>query len=245
MVHEDSACSLLSFFKPDDINFKKASKAILSNAKNYTANSLFELAKMELANNGKKTRSGEELLNEDVFAIVGNALSNLWMTSPTSITADTYNHLEWLCAKCTVGTIKDATAKNSFLMRTITLLKENCGSHPGVLLHVLQKLERMPSFAKAASSLGDALIGAYAQHFVERFHECSHSAYGNVINEMRCAQLHCKQYVKTGDVLFESRVVSKVRDIHFGKKKLLRMLDVEFRQKAVAGVATTGASKSK
>ena len=189
-------------------------------------NCLFELAKLEMSNSGKKLKNGEEAMSNEVFQIIEHALINLRMTTPTNVTSDTYIHLDWLCSKCTVG-----NSSRTYLSRTIGMLQEHCGTHPGILLHVLQTLDKTPTQAKAARVLGDTLVGSYTQHFIERLHECSHSAYGNVINEMRCAQLHCKQYVQGGDELFEERVISKVRDVHSGKKKLLRMLDGEFGQK--------------
>ena len=248
MLHTDSACQLLSFFKPNDVNFKQASSKILENFRNFTVNTLFELAKLEMSNSpAKKTKSGEEMLTEDMYKIIEKALANLKNTLSSGINAETYNHLEWLCVKCSVGPAKEVTSKSSYLARIISLLKEHSGRHPGVILHVLQLLEKTPTLFKLASALGEALVNAYSQHFIDRFHDCSHAAYGNVINEMRCAQLHCKQYVKGGDTLFEGRVVIRVREAHSGKKKLLRMLDVMFGPKAsgsgVNGPGTSGKGK--
>ncbi len=61
--HSDGACSMLEFFTPGDANYKKAVKIIMANSKNYSINSLFELAKL-LSNNSPKAAKGGSMSAE-------------------------------------------------------------------------------------------------------------------------------------------------------------------------------------
>ncbi len=58
---------MLEFFTPGDANHKKAVKIIMANSKNYSINSLFELAKLLSENSPKAAKAGS--MNAETFEV--------------------------------------------------------------------------------------------------------------------------------------------------------------------------------
>ncbi len=238
--HGESACDLLKHFKPADANYKAAVNKICENAMYYSANALFEIARYEVkvapspppAKKGRGSGAAavvsKETMNKDAFAVIEKAIENLTRTSAPNITSVTYAHLDWVCDLCNNTPVSKEVPKGYFFSEFIKLLQKHAKCHPGVLMRILQYVEKMPALLKVANVLGDTLVESYQAHFTQRLRECGHAAYSSVINEMHRARLQCRQYTKNGDSKFDIEVVKHVRSCHNGKKKLLKMLDQEF-----------------
>ncbi|CAH1775238.1 unnamed protein product [Owenia fusiformis] len=229
--HEEHACDLLSFFKPNDSNYTKAVMKILANANRYPPNALFQLAKMQ--HDAKKVKS--EIMDKNTMDIVELALKQLEKSYNGYEASQTVlNHIDWMYKLCTSGALGQPKeiSKSEQFTKMVSTLSETCSKHPEIILRVLQHLEKCPDLLKKCSSLGNTLIDAYRNSFEHQFQDCGHGSYGSVITEMVKARLHCKQYAKNGgDTKFDDVVVEHVKFVHSGKKKLQRMIDEEFGRK--------------
>ena len=220
--HEDDACTLMTrFFKPGDDNYQTAVRKILDNWDNYHAGALFHLAQLQQ----QQRRRRKDVMDQEVFAVVQKAFEKISLVS-----AKILEYVEWVFIACTCSNRKDPS-KSLFYGKMVACVCQHARSHPEVILKVLQSMEPHPALMKHSSAidLGAALIGSYKEHFLCRFRDCGHAAYTTVIGEMHRARLECKHYIKNGDIDFDAEVVEFIRRMHSTKKKLMKMLDQDFR----------------
>ena len=256
--HGERACDLLTFCNTK--MYQQCKEKILEQPKHYHVNALFELAQKEQEQHQVKVRATAKPtkstakstsksaksadtaanppkpvpLSKESFEIVQKALTNLRMQKK-DINSKTYECIDWMYEACIAGA-KDAREINNRAMFSDMLVAVSDNSHatPEVLLRLLQNMGSTVNLVKlAAGPLATALVTAYQNYFDLRYSECTHAAYASIINEMHRARLHCKQYLKTGDQQFDEEVVNYVKRAHSGKKKLVKMLNIEFGPKLV------------
>jgi len=230
LFHDEDSCLLLTkYFRPGDDRYAHIVATILENAEHYHAGALFHLAQLQTEN--QRNRKG--VMDAGVFAIITKAFENLKGASSAKI----LDYIDWVFSAC-VGNRREP-AKCSYYTKMIALVCQHARSDRDILLHVLQRVESQPSLKRhsTATDLGLALIVGYREHFVTRFRECGHASYAAVIAEMLCARLECRHYVKDGEVMFESEVVDVVRRSYHTKRKLMKLMSVDFpetQQKSVS-----------
>lgn len=217
LFHGEDSCLLLTkYLKPRSVLYRTVVTSIMENAEHYHSEALFHLAQLQAANR----RSLKEVMNADIFAIVTKAFDKISGASPS---AKMLEYIDWLFRMCT---------SNPFYAKMISLV---CG--PGtdqeIVLRVLQRMESQKSLIKHSlvAELGVALVHRYREHFTKRFSECGHAAYSSVIAEMQRARLECRHFVDNGEAMFDSEVVELVRSSHSSKRKLMKMLSVDFPER--------------
>jgi hypothetical protein len=218
--HDDDACMLMMhFFKTGDENYNLAVKKILENAENYHAAALFQLAHLQ-----HELQRRKDVMTGEVFDIVVKAFEKITTVSPKIL-----EHVDWVFQKCTNITRRDI-AKSPLYMQMVDAVCQHCASHPEIMLRILEHMEPHASLMchVSATKLGSMLVSAYREHFQVRFRDCGHAAYANVISEMQRARIECKHYVKNGDSVFDSEVVEVIRRTQNTKKKLMKLLSVDF-----------------
>lgn len=221
LFHDEGACVLLTkYFKSADVQYASIVATILENAEHYHAGALFHLAQIQSANR----RSRKVAMDGDVFAIITKAFENLNGTSSPKV----LECIDWVFSACTSN--RRDPARSSFYTKMIGLVCKHARCHQEILLRVLQHVESQASLMKhsTAAELGLALVAGYREHFVSRFGECGHASYAAVIADMQRARLECRHYVKDGEVMFESEVVDVIRSSYHTKKKLMKLLSVDF-----------------
>jgi len=220
LFHNEDSCLLLTkYLKPSDDLYGTVVATILENAEHYNTEALFHLAQLQAANRQRC----KDVMDADVFAIVTKAFDNI---SQASSSEKMLGYIDWLFKMCTSNRRRSLSP---FYAQMISLM---CGSGTDqqILLHVLQRMESQKSLMLHSSSaeLGVALVHRYREHFRKRFGECGHTAYSSVISEMHRARRECRQFVKNGEPMFDSEVVDVVRTSHSTKKKLMKLLSVDF-----------------
>ena len=223
---EDSCLMLTKYLKPNDTEYSKIVGMILDNSEHYHSEALFHLAQLMAS----KRRCRRDLMDSDIFAVITKAFDNL---SGTSAPGKMLDQVDWMFAMCT-GNRRDP-ARSPFYAKMINLLcRPGDGTHREVLLRVLQRMESQPSLMKhpTAAQLGLTLVSGYRKYFTGRFHVCGHAAYAGIIAEMQRARLECRHYVKNGEVVFDNEVVDLIRRSHGTKKKLMKLLSVDFPEPA-------------
>jgi hypothetical protein len=221
--HEEDACLLLTkFFQPGDGNFDLAMNKIISNADQYHAGALFNLAQLQQA----QKRGRKDVMDAEVFAIVEKALEKISQVTPKIL-----EYVDWMFTSCINSNRRDPS-KAAYLTKMAKVVCSRVQSHPEIILRLLQNMEQQQVLMRhaAASDLGSALVTAYREHFSSRFRDCGHAAYATVIAEMQRARLECKHYVKNGDADFDAKVVEHIRRTQHSKKKLMKLLQQEFQQ---------------
>ena len=224
LFHDEYSCLLLTkYFKPTDTEYARIVAMILQNVEHYDASALFHLAQLQAGNR----RIRKDVMDTNIFAIISRAFENLSGKSSPKIC----EFIDWLFTMCT-STCRDP-ARSPFYTKMINLICKHARKHQEILLQVLQRIESQGSLMKhsTAAKVGEALIGGYREHFVSRFRECGHSAYATIISEMHRARLECRHYVKNGDVMFDSEVIGVIRCLHSTKKKLMKLLSVDFPER--------------
>jgi len=226
LFHGEDSCLLLTkYFKSTDVVYGRIVDIILKNAAHYHCEALFRLAQLQAAN---RQESGREVMDQDVFDIVTKAFDNL---SKTSSPGKMVDYIDWLFTMCTSS--HSDPAQCPFYSRMINLVCRP-DTHQQILLHVLQRMtsHKLLMNHSSANRLGHALIQRYREHFPKRFGECGHTAYVVVIAEMHRARLECRHFVDNGEVVFDSEVVDVVRRSHSTKKKLMKLLSVDFPERS-------------
>jgi len=221
LFHDDDSCLLLTkYLKSSDAQYARIIATILENAENYDAGALFHLAQLQAAHRPRR----RDVMDTDIFAIITKAFENLRETSSPKI----LDLIDWMFSLCTSS--RREPARSPFYTKMISLICKHARTHQDILLRVLQRIESQGSLMKhaTAAELGLALVCGYRDHFVRRFRVCGHAAYAGIISAMQRARLECRHYVKNGEVVFDTEVIDVIRLSYHTKKKLMKLLSVDF-----------------
>ncbi len=221
MSHGEECCELMAFFQPGEDSYKQAFNKVMENFSTFNMNTLFQIARRHWEHKVKL----RDTVDRETFALIEKALQRL-----SHINSVKLEHIDWMFEVCTSGSeTSKEIMKCSKFQNMMTAVIEFAKSSPEIILRILHNAEKVSGLLKHLHTLCKLLIKAYLHYFDKRFSDCGHGAYGTVINEMHRARLECKHYLKNGEKEFDVEVVLVIRNMHSTKKKLMKMLDVEFK----------------
>lgn len=221
LFHDEDSCLLLmKYLKPTDVQYARIVETIVQNAEHYHAGALLHLAQIQAGNR----QSRKEVMDTNIFATITKAFENLSGMPSANI----LDYIDWVFSMCTSN--RREPSRSPFYVKMISLICKNSRAHHEILLRILQRVGSHGSLMKhsTVADLGVALVTRYREYFVGRFRECGHAAYAVIISEMQRARLECRHYVKSGEVMFDSEVIDVIKRTHPTKKKLMKLLSVDF-----------------
>lgn len=226
---EDS-WDLLQFFVSGDENYNRAITKIIKHSRSYQPLALLSLAKQEHERNVNV--KGNMNFSSSIFKIIQCAFISMDIHKLSICSRDSLQpYLNWLYHQYIEAPPKDVAKSAQFTMIIQLLEMIHCEHYTEILLRFIQTIEKSPSLLEQSSSVTTKSVVAYQHQFLQCFDHCCHTSYGRAINLMLEARLKCKQYAKNGDNQYDILVIERIKLAHFGKKKLLRIMNDEFSKR--------------